>query len=57
MKFINFLLCAFSICSLSAHGLENDKVEKLKGNHACMPGQSRGADNLFYLLHNLYMRK
>ena len=46
MKFIYFLLCAFSACSLSLHGLEGDKAEEQKGNYACLSGQYRGADSL-----------
>ena len=30
------------------------KDEEQKCNHKCVQGQSRGTDNLFYLLHNLY---
>ena len=37
--------------------LEGDKVEEKMRDHACVPGQSRGADSLLCLLHNLYMNK
>ena len=50
MKFIYFLLCAFPVRSISPHCLEDDKVQEQKGNQACMPEQSKGADGLFYLL-------
>ena len=49
MKFIYFLLRAFSVYSRSMHGLHGDKVKEKKGNHVCVPEQSRGAHTLFYL--------
>ena len=56
MKFICILLCGFSV-SLSPHGMGGDKIEEQMHNYACMSGQSREADSLFYLLNNLYKSK
>ena len=39
MKIIYFLLCASSVCSLSQHNLEGDKLAEQKGDQSHMHAQ------------------